>query len=79
MTVPISVRLDANALHALDQLEAAGMTRSQAIRTALVEAASRRNSMKVLAAEVASLEADEDDRVEMLAVADFMETLRAPG
>ncbi len=79
MTVPISVRLDANALHALDQLEATGMTRSQAIRTALVEAASRRNSMKVLAAEVASLEADEDDRVEMLAVADFMETLRAPG
>ena len=79
MTVPISVRLDANALHALDQLEAAGMTRSQAIRTALVEAASRRNSMEALAAEVASLEADEDDRVEMLAVADFVETLRAPG
>ena len=77
MALPISVRLDDEALRALDQLEATGMTRSQAIRTSLVEAASRRRSMQTLAAEVAALEADDDDRAEMLAVADLMEALRA--
>jgi antitoxin component of RelBE/YafQ-DinJ toxin-antitoxin module len=77
MTQAVSVRLDDEALHALGQLEATGMTRSQAIRTALVETASRRQDKQALAAEVAALEADEDDRAEMLAVADLMETLRA--
>ena len=79
MAVPISVRLDDEALSALSQLEAAGMTRSQAIRTALVEAASRRRSAQALASEVAALEADDDDRAEMLAAADLMEALRAAG
>ena len=79
MALPISVRLDDEALRALDQLEAIGMTRSQAIRTSLVEAAARRRSMQSLAAEVAALETDDDDRTEMLAVADFMEALRASG
>jgi antitoxin component of RelBE/YafQ-DinJ toxin-antitoxin module len=77
MTRAVSVRLDDEALHALGQLEASGMTRSQAIRTALVETASRRQDKRALAAEVAALEADEDDRAEMLAVADLMESLRA--
>ncbi|MEA2023377.1 MAG: ribbon-helix-helix protein, CopG family [Actinomycetota bacterium] len=77
MAVPISVRLDDEALRALDQLEATGMTRSQAIRTSLVETASRHRSMQALSAEVAALEADDDDRAEMLAVADLMEALRA--
>ncbi len=79
MVQAISVRLDDEALHALGQLEATGMTRSQAIRTALVETASRRQDKQALAAEVAALEADEDDRAEMLAVADLMESLRAAG
>ena len=79
MALPISVRLDDEALRALDQLEATGMTRSQAIRTSLVEAASRRRSMQTLAAEVAALEADSDDRTEMLAVANLMEALHASG
>ncbi len=79
MAVPISVRLDDEALSALSQLEAAGMTRSQAIRTALVDAASRRRSAQALASEVAALEADDDDRAEMLAAADLMEALRAAG
>jgi metal-responsive CopG/Arc/MetJ family transcriptional regulator len=79
MAAPISVRLDDAALRALDQLEAAGMTRSQAIRVALVEAATRRRNAQALASEVAALEADEGDRAEMLAVADLMEALRAPG
>ncbi len=55
------------------------MTRSEAIRSALIDAASRLQDMRALAAEAAALEADEDDRAEMLAVADFMESLRAAG
>ncbi len=79
MTQAISVRLDDDALRALAQLEATGMTRSAAIRTALVDAASRLRDMGALAVEAAALEADEDDRTEMRAVADIMESLRAPG
>lgn len=78
MARAISVRLDDDALRALGQLEATGMTRSEAIRAALVDAASRLQDMRALAAEAAALEADEDDRAEMLAVADLMESLRAP-
>ena len=77
MAQAISVRLDDEALQALGQLEATGLTRSEAIRSALVETASRRQDKQALAAEVAELEADEDDRAEMLAVADIMESLRA--
>ena len=79
MTQAISVRLDDEAVRALGRLEATGMTRSEAIRTALVEAASRLHDKRALAAEVAALEADDDDRAEMLAVTDLMESLRAPG
>lgn len=79
MAHAVSVRLDDEALHVLGKLEATGMTRSVAIRTALVETASRRQDKQSLAAEVAALEADEDDRAEMLAVADLMERLRAAG
>ncbi len=79
MSQAISVRLDDEALVALRQLEAAGVTRSEAIRAALVDAAARLRDRRVLAAEVAALEADEDDRTEMLAVAEMMERLRAPG
>jgi len=79
MTRPISVRLDEDALQALAILEAAGLTRSEAIRTALVDAAARLRDKEILAAEVAALEADDADRAEMLAVADLMERLRAPG
>lgn len=79
MARAISVRLDDEALKALSQLEATGMSRSEAIRTALVEAAARLHDKQALAAEVAALEADDDDRAEMLAVAELMESLRAPG
>jgi len=78
MARAISVRLDEEALRALGRLQATGMTRSEAIRAALVEAASRLHDRQALAAEVAALEADDDDRAEMLAVADLMESLRAP-
>jgi antitoxin component of RelBE/YafQ-DinJ toxin-antitoxin module len=79
MAQAISVRLDDEALRALTVLEATGMTRSEAIRAALVEAASRLHDKQALATEVAALEADNDDRAEMLAVAELMESLRAPG
>ncbi|NND02668.1 MAG: ribbon-helix-helix protein, CopG family [Acidimicrobiia bacterium] len=78
MAQAISVRLDDEALRALSKLEAAGMNRSEAIRAALVEAASRLHDKRALAAEVAALEADDDDRAEMLSVAELMEGLRAP-
>ncbi len=79
MAKAISVRLDNEALAALGRLEATGLTRSEAIRRSLIETASRLSDRKTLAAEVALLEADEEDRAEMLAVADLMESLRAPG
>jgi len=75
----ISVRLDDEALQALGRLEATGVSRSEAIRAALIQAADRLQNRKVLAEEVAALEADEADRAEMLAVADVMEQLRAAG
>ena len=76
--MPISVRLDDDALRALAQLESSGLSRSEAIRLALVEAAQRRRRDEAVRAEVAALEADEADRQEMLAVASLMESLRAP-
>jgi len=74
----ISVRLDDEADRALRTLEAAGLTRSQAIRSALIESAQRLRRSSALAAEVAALEADEADQEEMGAVAGLMESLRAP-
>ena len=74
----ISVRLDDEAEQALRTLEAAGLSRSEAIRDALVRSASRLRLRSELAAEVAALDADETDQDEMSAVAELMESLRAP-
>jgi Arc/MetJ-type ribon-helix-helix transcriptional regulator len=79
MAQAISVRLDDEAERALRSLEAAGKTRSEAIRTALIDSARRLRQRSELAAEAAALEADEADRDEMLSVAALMESLRAPG
>jgi Arc/MetJ-type ribon-helix-helix transcriptional regulator len=73
----ISVRLDEEALRALTQLEAAGLSRSEAIRRAIIDSATRLQRGKALAAEVAALEADDVDRREMLEVAAMMESMRA--
>jgi predicted transcriptional regulator len=78
VTRAISVRLDDEALRALAHLEATGLSRSQAIRKAVVETAERLRRRESLAAEVRALEADEADRHEMLEVAALMESLRAP-
>lgn len=77
MAKAISVRLDDDAERALRTLQAAGMTRSEAIRTSLLASADRLRRKKALAAEAAALEADEADRAEMLAIAELMEQLRA--
>lgn len=78
MAQAISVRLDDEAQRALRALEATGMSRSEAIRRALIESARRLRRASELAAEAATLEADVTDRAEMLAVAELMESLRAP-
>lgn len=77
MARAISVRLDDEADKALRTLEAAGLTQSEAIRTALLSEVRHRRRSQELAAEVAAIEADEADRAEMLAVAELMEALRA--
>jgi len=79
VTVAISLRLDDETLRALNQLEASGLSRSEAIRRAIIDSAARLQRRKALAQEVAALEADEADRQEMLEVAAVMESLRAPG
>jgi predicted transcriptional regulator len=79
MPKAISVRLDAAAVRALSQIEATGLSRSEAIRRAILDSAGRLRMRAAVAAEAADLEADEDDRREMLAVAEFVESMRAAG
>lgn len=76
MAGAISVRLNDEAERALQTLQAAGMSRSEAIRTAVIESAQRRQLRSALAAKVAALETDETDRAETLAVAGLMESMR---
>lgn len=77
MSSAISVRLDDESERALRVLNACGMSTSDAIRSSLIESARRVRRGSELAKEVAALEADQVDRVEMLSVAGFMESLRA--
>ena len=71
----ISVRLDERAQEALADLTRGGNDRSEAVRQALIETASRRRG-EGLAEEAAALAADRDDRRESSAVAALMESLR---
>lgn len=79
MAKAISVRLDDEAERALRLLESTGLSRSEAIRSSLLASADRMRRRRQLAAEVAALDSDDDDRAEMLAVASLMESLRAAG
>lgn len=76
--VMISIRLDEEAVRALAILQAAGRTRSDAVRQAILDSAERMRSFESLRAEAAALEADEDDRREMLAIAAFMAEMAPP-
>ena len=75
----ISVRLDDDARRALAELEATGLSRSEAVRRGLVAAALRLRDRQRLIDEAAELAADEVDRAEAVEVAVMMEQLRAPG
>ena len=79
MGIAISVRLDAEAQRALTMLESSGMTRSEAIREAILMSAAALRRKQALREEMQRLEADESDRREMLEVAAVMESLRAEG
>lgn len=79
MAKAISVRLDDDAERALRVLEATGLSRSAAIRSALLASAERVRKRSELAAEAAALEADEADRAEMLSIASMIEAMRAAG
>jgi predicted transcriptional regulator len=79
MASAVSVRLDDEVQRALNTLEASGMSRSEAIRKSILDAASALRRKETLRNEAAALEADEQDRQEMLEVASLMENLRAPG
>ena len=72
------MRLDDEADRALRNLESTGLSQSEAIRVALLGEVRHRRRRKELAAEVAALEEDEQDRNEMMAIAGLMEALRAP-
>lgn len=75
----VSIRLDQESQRALRILEASGLSRSEAIRAGLRIAAHDLRRKEAIRREVAMLEADDDDRREMLEVAAFMDGLRAEG
>jgi hypothetical protein len=65
MARSLHVRLDDASAAALDVVRAGGMTDSEAVRTALREAAARRRVRSTLREEVRRLASDEADREEM--------------
>ena len=79
MANAVSVRLDDEVRRALHTLEASGLSRSEAIRRSILDAAASFRRKDALRAEVAALDADEQDKEEMFEVATLMEILRASG
>ena len=79
MANAVSVRLDDEVRRALHTLEASGLSRSEAIRRSILDAAASFRRKDALRAEVAALDADEQDKEEMFEVATLMENLRATG
>ena len=69
------MRLDDASAAALEVVRAAGMTDSEAVRTALREAAARRRIRSAIREEVRRLAADEHDREEMRVVREQMAEL----
>lgn len=75
MARSIHVRLDDASAAALEVVRASGMTDSDAVRTALREAAARRRARSALREEVLRLAADAFDREEMRIIRDQMADL----
>jgi antitoxin component of RelBE/YafQ-DinJ toxin-antitoxin module len=74
----LHVRLDESSAAALDVVRAAGMTDSEAVRTALREAATRRRVRSAISEEAQRVAADEDDREEMIIIREQMAELAPP-
>lgn len=77
----LHVRLDDASAAALEVVRAEGLTDSEAVRTALREAAARRRTRSALREEVRRLAADEADREEMRIIREQLAELapRPPG
>jgi Arc/MetJ-type ribon-helix-helix transcriptional regulator len=72
------VRLDETSAAALDIVRADGLSDSEAVRTALREAAARRRVRSSIREEVRRLAADEQDREEMRVIREQMAELAPP-
>jgi hypothetical protein len=75
MARSIHVRLDDASAAALDIVRATEMTESEAVRTALQEAAARRRVRSAIQDEVAQLANDAADRAEMQSIREQMAAL----
>lgn len=73
------IRLDPEAQHNLNLLEASGPTRSEAIRRGLKVAADQLRRRELIFAKATMVASDQRDRREMLEIASFMEALRVEG
>src|SRR5437667_266975 len=78
MARSLHVRLDDASAAALDVVRAAGMTDSEAVRTALRESAARRRVRSAIREEVRRVAADESDREEMRVIREQMAGLAPP-
>jgi hypothetical protein len=74
----LHVRLDDTSAAALDIVRAGGLTDSEAVRTALREAAARRRVRSALRDEARRLAADERDREEMRVIREQLAELAPP-
>jgi Arc/MetJ-type ribon-helix-helix transcriptional regulator len=79
MARSLHVRLDDSSAAALRVVRGSTGSDSEAVRTALREAAARRRSRSALVAEVERLVSDESDREEMRAVREQMADLAPDG
>ena len=75
MTRSLHVRLDDSSAAALQVVRGSVASDSEAVRTALREAAARRRARSSIAEEVERLAADDADRVEMQAIREQMSDL----
>jgi hypothetical protein len=75
MSKTVRARLDETSAEALAVLTSAGVTESEAVRRALVDAAARARRRSELATEVARLAADPADQAARAAVMADMEAL----
>jgi Arc/MetJ-type ribon-helix-helix transcriptional regulator len=75
----ISVRLDDDAERALRRLEDSGLSRSEAIRRALIATARRSERRRAMAEELRELDDDPVDVAERREIAAVMDELRPSG